>query len=953
MPCCAALLAIAVAVGQPEGHAFDILTRANRAVELDSVRMVETRWLRTLAERPGDRAALLGLSTLARLTYRFERADSLAKRLVGDDDATQPSPRAVDQYTVMGRVAIASALAGINPQRADSVLAQAQRDARTIGSARLESSVLVSLSQLRARSRGPRVGAALLRESRTRYPVATPSEESLRLCLEGSVATQLGDTASEGRLAKGVALARRSRSWRVYAECRVQLSQRLSQRGFFDDALKNLDTASVWLRRLRVDGALAGTLQRSAYVRFERGELSRARRDLEEAIERAQRARNTSVEAWSLQGLGEIGIALNDLTTAREYLDRAFAMHRAANDRWGMAQSRYLQSALAEAMGDATAARTALIETIDAYGQLGQPFSMVAPLRRLAQLELSQGRLDDADRAITRATQIATATRNYGWKAELPFHQAGLALARGQLDAADALLRSVERPDSLSGSLGYSYWIRVADVASRREDYGAAERAVQRAMRILAEWRDEFEDKDVRLRVAAARLPWGNVGQELPALVDRFAKAGRIAVAFALAESARARELTTIALQHAAVSADAGREAATLARLRKSTARITVADVQARLDDSTALIAYVAGRGNTPTTAFVVTRRTLTARALPPIDSIATRLDRYIRLASDGAEPSALARQLGDAVLNPVLASLAAGVTRLMIVPELSLFRVPFDALQLADGRYVVQRYSVSVIPSVTFAMNLTSSAVPLAGSLLAFGDALYGTTSSGTRSTAASTLDDVRSMPRLPFSGDEARRVARYSASSTVLVRGLATERALRTASLGRVRVLHLATHAIVDDRSLQRNALALTPGAGDDGRVGPDELSALRLHRALVVLSGCRTVGGVILGGEGLRGLTAPLLEAGAAAVVATQWPVGDASILPMVDRFYAHLATGASVATALRRAKLDALRDDVPPAVWAAFVLVGDGDLRVPLTPIRAALLPWSRTKTTSSP
>lgn len=236
----------------------------------------------------------------------------------------------------------------------------------------------------------------------------------------------------------------------------------------------------------------------------------------------------------------------------------------------------------------------------------------------------------------------------------------------------------------------------------------------------------------------------------------------------------------------------------------------------------------------------------------------------------------------------------------------------------------------------------------------MAFGDASYlGTSAAGARATVArarATLatEDISAMPRLPYSGEEVQRVARYARRSHVLLRDAASERALRTADLSNVRVLHVAAHAIVDDRSLQHNLIALTPGGGDDGRVGPEELSALRLKQTLVVLSGCRTVGGAVLGGEGLRGLVAPLLEAGAAAVVATQWPIGDASILPMVDRLYAQLAQGKSVAQALRDAKRDALHDGVPASVWAAFVVVGDGALRVPLSPIRASQLPWTATR-----
>jgi CHAT domain-containing protein len=178
------------------------------------------------------------------------------------------------------------------------------------------------------------------------------------------------------------------------------------------------------------------------------------------------------------------------------------------------------------------------------------------------------------------------------------------------------------------------------------------------------------------------------------------------------------------------------------------------------------------------------------------------------------------------------------------------------------------------------------------------------------------------------------------------VLVRRAASSDTLRSLDLRDVRILHFATHALLDDRSLQRNLLALSPGRHDDGTLDPDALGALAINRALVVLSGCHTVGGIVLGAEGLRGLTAPLLEAGARAVVATQWAIGDQSTLPFIDRLYAHLAGGDDVATALRSAKKDAIRAHVRPAVWAAFTLVGDGTMRAPLSPAAGALLPWGR-------
>ena len=129
-------------------------------------------------------------------------------------------------------------------------------------------------------------------------------------------------------------------------------------------------------------------------------------------------------------------------------------------------------------------------------------------------------------------------------------------------------------------------------------------------------------------------------------------------------------------------------------------------------------------------------------------------------------------------------------------------------------------------------------------------------------------------------------------------------------------------------------RTALALAPGGGEDGFVTPGELARLRLAADLVVLSACRTAGGVVVDGEGVQGLTAPLLEAGARSVVATTWRVGDESTVDLVDRFYAGLARGLPVAEALQAAKLEAMLRRAPPAAWAAFTVVGDPFTIVPL-------------------
>jgi CHAT domain-containing protein len=245
----------------------------------------------------------------------------------------------------------------------------------------------------------------------------------------------------------------------------------------------------------------------------------------------------------------------------------------------------------------------------------------------------------------------------------------------------------------------------------------------------------------------------------------------------------------------------------------------------------------------------------------------------------------------------------------------------------------VVEQYSVSVTPSAGILAALWRH--PRAGRtsdhavrLLAFGDPAYG----------AAGLDSTGELTRLEGSGREARLVARYSPEGDVRLRREASATFLEHTPLEPYRIIHFATHALVDERSAARTVLALAPDSSNNGRVGPGDLAALRIDADLVVLSGCRTAGGVLVEGEGLQGLTAPLFQAGARSVVASQWRIADRGTVPFIQAFYEALAQSLPVGDALRQAKLKALHRGVPPREWAAFTTVGD-----PLVSVRLRE-PW---------
>src|SRR5262249_52165073 len=149
--------------------------------------------------------------------------------------------------------------------------------------------------------------------------------------------------------------------------------------------------------------------------------------------------------------------------------------------------------------------------------------------------------------------------------------------------------------------------------------------------------------------------------------------------------------------------------------------------------------------------------------------------------------------------------------------------------------------------PSATIAMSyLQLPRTAARGAVLAVGDPTF---ERGKRPAPGSREADFleafggpAALPRLPASGREVRIVARHAVNAMVWRGDAASEAALKRVRLDSVAVLHLATHAVVDDRRPELAALALAPGDGEDGFLGGAELAALKVG-GLVVLSGCRT--------------------------------------------------------------------------------------------------------------
>jgi CHAT domain-containing protein len=189
--------------------------------------------------------------------------------------------------------------------------------------------------------------------------------------------------------------------------------------------------------------------------------------------------------------------------------------------------------------------------------------------------------------------------------------------------------------------------------------------------------------------------------------------------------------------------------------------------------------------------------------------------------------------------------------------------------------------------------------------------------------------------LPSLPGAETEAKAIAPLL-NTQALIGNQATEAAILPL-LPKARIIHLATHGILDDIQGLKSAVALAPsspltkgGTGGveegDGLLTASEILNLKLNAELVVLSACDTGRGKITG-DGVIGLSRSFISAGVPSVIVSLWSVPDAPTASLMTEFYQNLQKNPDKAQALRQAMLTTLKQHPNPKNWAAFTLIGE--------------------------
>jgi CHAT domain-containing protein len=656
------------------------------------------------------------------------------------------------------------------------------------------------------------------------------------------------------------------------------------------------------------------------------------------ALELGRRATGVAAAAANRRGemlarllVAEADVAAGEPAAALAELPQALGLARILEDRAGEVSILQLTGEAHLALRQPEKAAQVLGEAVDLARAVKAPTRTIEALTSLARAQRRLGRPEEARSRVEEALVLIETLRTLETDPDL--RASFLAAQRAAFELEIDLLMELDRRQPGKGYAGKAL--------------EASERAHARSLLdLLQEARADIrEGVDPRLR-----------DRERGLLARLSAKAGQQAELMSRPVSAERRraaegEIRAVLDELAGVEAEIRKSSPRYAALIRPP-QATSAEIRGLLDGESLLLEYSLGEERS--FLWAVDAGSVTGFELPPrarIEAAARAVyDRLAVLAPGDDQLEPAAETLSRMVLGPVAGRL--GKRRLIVVADGELQYIPFSALPVLDTpgfTPLLTRNEIIHAPSasaIALQRRLARrAAVP--GGVAVLADPVFGSddprvkpgagtgpgAGSGLRSAAPSS---AASFLRLPWTRREAQAIAAVvPAGRSLLALDFQASRAtVLSPELAGYRIVHFATHGIIDSRTPALSGLMLSRigehGEPLEGFLGLRDIYNLRLGADLVVLSGCETALGKEVRGEGLVGLTQGFLYTGARQVVSSLWRIEDRATAELMSRFYRGLLVeGRPPAAALRLAQL-AIRDDRrwrSPYYWSGFVLQGE--------------------------
>ncbi len=752
---------------------------------------------------------------------------------------------------------------------------------------------------------------------------------------------------------RALALANEAGNEREQATALAGLGAIDRRQGRPQQALGKLRSALAINHNLSLTQAEGKTLDLLGTVDLDLGDTVRAFAEFRGAIEVFRGARDSIWIARSLGVLGNAELATDEIASALGTYREMLAVAEAEKLGPQMGAARHGIGVAQRRMGHLAAA----VESLEAALALRQGKELLAEAltrQELGKAFQAQEDLGRAEPSLREALRVADAVGAVLPRASLHYDLAQLERQKEDLRAAVAEIeQAIKILETVRADLSEDR-LRTSFFASRRSYYdlyvdllmelerrhpgqGDAESALAAS--------DQGHARGLLDLLGRLELTRGISPSLRQAEADAAARLSQIQSELLNESLNRARPVVQADLKQRLTAAEAEQRAIEQRIKAESPDYYNVrypsllksGEIQSLLDVDSALLEY--SLGEQASYLFVVTREGgLKAYRLDlSRDVIAAEAAKVRGAIEHRGELSyafqAAALKLYRTLVAPALAELG-GKRRLLIAADGPLNHLPFDALLTGRAQddaglrplYLLNRFTVSYIPSASVLSSLLSQSRPAVGGeaqrFLAFAPSYGGEPAAGGEASRSEPGGGL-ALPALEGAEAEVRAIAaRYPGKARLY---LGPEASLDNVKKGPLasECVHFAGHGLLDEAHPERSGLQL-----EGGLLTVSDIFNLKMSAGLVVLSACETAGTEV-SGEGLVGLTRAFLYAGSPSVVVTLWRVEDRKTSDLMLRFYTNLDQGGDKAEALRQAKLGLIGRggaSAHPYYWAPFILVG---------------------------
>lgn len=380
--------------------------------------------------------------------------------------------------------------------------------------------------------------------------------------------------------------------------------------------------------------------------------------------------------------------------------------------------------------------------------------------------------------------------------------------------------------------------------------------------------------------------------------------------------------------------------------LRGELAPLRLEEIRSLITDtSTALLEYTITENNTylfVLTADMVPAKSSQKRRAAEInlkvypleinhDELASGVRHFEQLITSRADNfREAARELYELLVKPAEDQIGLK-TKLVIVPDGVLWRLPFEALQPGENHFLADHMQVSYAPSLSAFREMRKLRVPtgrLNSLLVAYG--------------SPSLSKDFDTRVELAYVGtklvstaqqeQEIREAAAiYGTTNSRLFSGAEANEKRISSDLSRARILHFAAPTVLDDTSPMSSFIALSSTSQQDGFFQAREILNLQTSVELVVLSGAQRRGH--LNGSGPVGFSWSWFVAGGPSTMLSRWTVYSPAQSQLLTKFYSAIKPShrgsISKARALHQSLMSVRRSAAyeHPYYWANYLMIGD--------------------------